>query len=307
MILPSVRAFLAGIIDYAGLFPPTNLPLEKAIRNYAEYRAGRDAWMLGRFVIPAGRLAELDSFEGLFTPGMPFAFAVLGRGGDSAAAFLDGLGADLQAVEAFRSRHGERVAVESFEVKLPLALPRAAEWPAVTARLRQAGMNGWYEWDSGPSWREVDSDVLAVLAGGAAGIKLRCGGPREAAFPSPEQVAFRIATCQAHGLRLKFTAGLHHPFRHFDRDVQGKMHGFVNVFGAAILAHALPLAEEQVRAAIEDEDPSNFGFDEIGFGWKQYHALTDEIIAARRQFVVSFGSCSFDEPRHDLRALHILP
>ena len=33
MILPSVRAFLAGIIDYAGLFPPAKLPLEKAIRN----------------------------------------------------------------------------------------------------------------------------------------------------------------------------------------------------------------------------------------------------------------------------------
>ena len=36
MILPSVRAFLAGIIDYAGLFPPAKLPLDKAIAQLRE-------------------------------------------------------------------------------------------------------------------------------------------------------------------------------------------------------------------------------------------------------------------------------
>ena len=113
--------------------------------------------------------------------------------------------------------------------------------------------------------------------------------------------------CWDNGLCLKFTAGLHHPLRHFDRDVQAKMHGVLNVFGAGVLAHTLNLAAKQVREIIEDEDSSNFGFDELGFGWKQYHALTDEVLAARRQFVTSFGSCSFDEPRDDLRAMRILP
>ena len=30
----SLRALLEGILDYAGLFPPAQLPLEPAFRNY---------------------------------------------------------------------------------------------------------------------------------------------------------------------------------------------------------------------------------------------------------------------------------
>src|SRR5438552_3294700 len=54
---PGLRALLAGVVDYAGLFPPARLPLDQAIRRYAEYRQGTDAWMLGRFVCPAARPA----------------------------------------------------------------------------------------------------------------------------------------------------------------------------------------------------------------------------------------------------------
>jgi hypothetical protein len=141
------------------------------------------------------------------------------------------------------------------------------------------------------------------MRGGTAGVKLRCGGLEAAAFPSPEQVAAVIVACRDNGLALKFTAGLHHPLRHFDRGIQTKMHGFLNVFGAGVLAHALKLTEGQVREIVEDEDASDFGFDEIGFGWKQYHAMTEEVAAARCHFVLSFGSCSFDEPRDDLQAM----
>ena len=35
---PSLRALLTGIVDYAGLFPPAQLSLDEAIRNYARYR-----------------------------------------------------------------------------------------------------------------------------------------------------------------------------------------------------------------------------------------------------------------------------
>ena len=301
MILQSVRAFLAGIIDYAGLFPPAKLPLEKAIRNYAEYRKSRDAWMLGRFIIPAARLLELDAYASLWSSGPPFAFSVLGRGGDTVESFRTGLQADREAMAAFFARHQGRVGLDAFEIKAPTeALHRIAkEILPDTSVLPMRRVV------------EVPATVPAAFLGELRAIqacaKLRCGGLEAAAFPHPGEIAHVIAACRDHGLTLKFTAGLHHPFRHFDRDLGTRMHGFVNVFGAGILAHALPLTEEQVREIIEDEDASNFGFDEIGFGWKQHHALVDEINAARRQFVVSFGSCSFDEPREDLRALGILP
>ena len=281
MILPSVRAFLDGLIDYAGLFPPAKLPLDRAIGNYVKYRAGRDAWMLGRFVIPAAHLAALDDFAHLFSSGPPLSFSVLGRGGDTVETFRAGVEADREAVAAFRARHGAAAVVDAFEVKLPAEAMLSAAADSLlgpTEALRLAGMGVFCEVPA-----TCPPSVFARLRGCAAGVKLRCGGLEAAAFPGPEQVALVIAACRDNGLPLKFTAGLHHPIRHFDRGVPAKMHGFLNVFGAGVLAHVLNLTAEQVREIVEDEDPSHFGFDELGFGWKQYHALTEEVIAARRE------------------------
>ena len=41
----SLRALLAGIIDYAGMFPPAKLPLDVAVKNYDAYKKGEHAWM----------------------------------------------------------------------------------------------------------------------------------------------------------------------------------------------------------------------------------------------------------------------
>src|SRR6187455_1557657 len=35
--MPAARAAFAGLIDYAGLFPPASLPLDDVVRNYGEY------------------------------------------------------------------------------------------------------------------------------------------------------------------------------------------------------------------------------------------------------------------------------
>src|SRR5262249_49286034 len=116
---PSLRALLGGIIDYAGLFPPAKLPLAQAIQRYAKYRRQGDRWMLGRFVIPAARLGELAPFDSLFHESPPVVFSALGRGGDTAAAFLQGLSDALAAIAEFRERHGGRAEVDVLEVKLP--------------------------------------------------------------------------------------------------------------------------------------------------------------------------------------------
>src|ERR671939_21225 len=87
----SLHALLAGAVDYAGLFPPAGLPLEQAVGDYARYRREPEAWMLGRFVCPAARLAELAPFhDELFRGDEPFLFSALGRGGAGAEAVLRG-------------------------------------------------------------------------------------------------------------------------------------------------------------------------------------------------------------------------
>jgi hypothetical protein len=134
-------------------------------------------------------------------------------------------------------------------------------------------------------------------------LKLRTGGVTADAFPAVELVADALASCRAFGTSFKATAGLHHPVRSHRAEVQTKMHGFVNVFGAALLAHAHALHAEQIRPILETEDASEFRFTNDRFAWRELDVSTERIRALRGALVTSFGSCSFDEPRADLRLL----
>src|SRR5438552_2660541 len=91
----SLRAFLEQILDYAGLFPPAQLPLDQALRNYLGYRQEKDGRMLGRFVCPAQRLAELVPFRKEISAGGPLALSVLARGGKDAKELFDNVRTDL--------------------------------------------------------------------------------------------------------------------------------------------------------------------------------------------------------------------
>jgi hypothetical protein len=321
-----LRALLERIIDYAGLFPPAKLPLDEAIKNYARYRRDAEAWMLGRFVIPASRLEELQPYGPLFAEGLPFAFSALGRGGGSASAFLDGLRDDLQAIGAFEKRHSSRVVTDVLEVKWPNVSPAETMglFESVADCIEQhpgpLTLTPYFEVGLGGDWRRT---VAAFVTGlkhfredrtfrrrtkcRPPGLKLRCGGLDAAAFPSPEQIAFVLHCCLTHRVPLKCTAGLHHPLRHHNDEVETKMHGFLNVFGAGVLGQALGLDEAKLRAILEDEDTVHFVCDKHGFAWQDWHATAPEVVFARHAAVTSFGSCSFDEPCDDLRALGWLP
>ena len=55
---------------------------------------------------------------------------------------------------------------------------------------------------------------------------------------------------------------------------------------------------------LEDEDASAFRFDDNAFAWREWQIATERI-RAQRELVTSLGSCSFDEPRQDLRELNL--
>jgi hypothetical protein len=151
--------------------------------------------------------------------------------------------------------------------------------------------------------------VDAVVSSGVAraGAKVRCGGTMPAAFPSTAQIAAALLACERQRVSLKATAGLHHPLRHFNAEVGAKMHGFLNVFGAGLMAKYYQFDQAQLIAMLEDEDSTHFGFDDTGFAWQTYNVSADEIAVARDTLLTSYGSCSFDQPRDDLRALSLLP
>jgi hypothetical protein len=323
-VTDSLRALLEGILDYAGLFPPAKLTLDSALSRFQEGRSGADAWMLSRFVIPSGRLAELAPYTAtLFPEGARFPFSVLGRGGADANSCLAGLDRDLGDVELFLDRHGSGASIDVCEVKIPLEILEPPDKEALVDffgrvkelidRRSRGPMTVYYEGTYGPDWHRSVASVVTALAqhrvdgsGSKAlppGFKLRCGGAETSAFPPVEQVAFVTARCRDAQVPFKATAGLHHPVRHLDHELLAKVHGFLNVFCAACLAHARGLDELTLAEIVADEDPRAFVFEGDTFRWRDQSVTAPEIRTARRELAHSFGSCSFDDPRQDLAAL----
>ena len=85
------------------------------------------------------------------------------------------------------------------------------------------------------------------------------------------------------------------------------MHGFLNLFGGAILVHVGALDAHELPALLADEQAGHFKLNGESLQWEAGLSASPEAIAsARDALACSFGSCSFDEPREDLRALGIL-
>ena len=225
----SLRTLLSGVLDYAGLFPPAKLPLDEAFANYLRYRAGPNAWMLGRFVIPAVRLCELREYSHLLTTlSLPIALAVLGQGGDTCEKIRDGLESDLNSVVEFRRQYAERVVINALEVRLPV---EAAVLPAalshllcdIERRVVKEGLSPFTlfleESHLGPkatpphavqtyrgidmTWDDTDKDYPLGTLG--LGVKLRCGGVDATAIPPVDQVARTLVISMFINAKLKFT------------------------------------------------------------------------------------------------------
>src|SRR6478672_1809761 len=54
------RALLTHLFDYAGVFPPAELPLDEAVAEWRRIRASDDAWLVNRFVARAGTEVDVE-------------------------------------------------------------------------------------------------------------------------------------------------------------------------------------------------------------------------------------------------------
>jgi hypothetical protein len=289
----SVHTLLHGIVDYAGLFPPAGLDMATAVGNYARYRTGETCWALGRFIVPAARLAE---FAGAAEPHRPASEPW--RLSGLAGADLD---ADLAAIDSFNQRD-LGAAVDTIELK-------AASPEAIRAAAGRIG--GRLEAYVELPIAEDPGELVAALTAVGARAKVRTGGVTADAFPPAEQLFRFVVRCAAAGVPFKATAGLHHPLRGSYRltyepaSARGTMYGFLNVFlAAAAVAHGLP--EAIAAALLQEGDPAALAFDEEGVVYRGCRLGEAELRHTRRHLAIAFGSCSFTEPVDDLRALGLL-
>ncbi len=306
MLVASLGALLTHSIDYAGMFPPCSLALEPALRNQAHYVCDPDAWMLGTFVLAMGKFDAAAGNLSLFDREHPLLISALGAKTANAGEFIDTLKIAAEKIRSFSAEHVDLVSARQLEMPLPqdVDLGLLGKMGSILKSLKLQAF-----WET-----PVDSaeEAIALLAEhnsttGAAqfGYKLRTGGVTAEAFPASQQIARALVASAKQRVPIKFTAGLHHPIRQFRDEVKTKMHGFVNVLGAAVLAAEHQWDEQQTSKMLEDENGASFSLSDDSFAWREWKIVTEQI-KARRKLVTSFGSCSFDEPREDLRALNLL-
>jgi hypothetical protein len=304
MLPASLRTLLAHSVDYAGMFPPCSLGLEPALRNQAEYLHSPDAWMLGAFVLSTQQFDTARQLLSQFDAQHPLRVAALGPKTANVNAFLKALDEADAAIRSLSRHNVDLISMSHLEMFLPHDVDAA---PLKEAKSIVGDLPVF--WEAPPDRAEQSIALLAAFNSDADsatfGYKLRTGGVTADAFPTSMQTAKALVTPATHQLPIKFTAGLHHPLRQYREEVQTKMHGFLNVLGAAVLAAEHRWNADQTAIMLDDENVDSFSFSDDFFAWRDWRIDTKRL-QYRRKFVVSFGSCSFDEPRDDLRALGFL-
>ena len=290
MSSPALRSLLRGLIDYAGLFPPAGLAMDAAVRNYDSYIRGEDAWMLGRFVVPAGCLAEYEEVvRDAHIDSHLWRLSVLATAADVAR--VTRFNADK------RDRFGE---VDVLEVK-------AANAREIHNTALAYGLGYQLYFETPPEKWPSMLPATAVAKGRA---KIRTGGEVASAIPEESRVLEFLRIASERRLAFKATAGLHHPLRAMQRltykpdSPTGVMHGFLNVFCAAVLLWHEPDRRQEAAWMLGERDADAITMDEAMTWHNSGVTLTaQQIERAREQFCISFGSCSFTEPLEDLRNL----
>jgi len=292
--LRALDALLAGLVDYAGLFPPASETMVQALQSYASYLSGPDREALGRLIVPLSRLSEFERAAADLLPhengATPWKLSIIASDASRA----------VDEITAFNRRHADGSAVIDV-VELKASAPSEIE--------RQRAVLP----DSLTSYFELplDGDIPAMfetLARVGARAKIRTGGVTADAFPPADAIIDFITASYRKGVPFKATAGLHHPVRGvyrltYEREsASGTMYGFLNVFLAASLI-ATNGRREDARALLEETEPSAFSFSDDAIVWRGHRFEAEQIRASRREFAISFGSCSFREPVDELENL----
>lgn len=295
-LIASTRALLSQIVDYAGLFPPSAVSMSEAVINYAAYKNSNYNWMLGRFVVPVSRLGEFSkNAEEFFARDQKiWELSVLGG---------EDIDETVREIEDFNQTYAPYAACNALEIKAETVLEIEN-----IAKILPPHLTTYFEV---PLAKDLP-ELIATLAIKQHRAKIRTGGITESAFPVTDEIARFMRICLVANVPFKATAGLHHPVRcrkaltYEDNAPEGIMHGFLNVF----LAAGLLRQGYQPKLMIEllnEQNAQNFIFEENGILWRQeYFISTTQLKVLREKNIISFGSCSFNEPIEDLQEIGIL-
>ncbi len=316
-LMSSVQTLMGGLIDYAGLFPPSKLPMKKATENYAKYLRAEHADFVGRFICPVPKLEELSREASIVMPGT-YATSGYPEHADSiepwqiSGIIIGDLEENLEMIYRFNEHHDDEAnglaLVDAIEMRVSSADEIDEALEIIPEMIDTA-----FEVPQDIIMNGDPRGLIAAMSGSGVLAKIRCGGVEPSMFPSSENITDFMLACKNASVLFKCTAGLHHPIRseqaltYEDDAPRGVMHGFVNVFVAAAYVLSAKSPDQQTAVGIlEEMNPNAFIFNEDGVIHKKTRVSTIQLAQMREGFATSYGSCSVDEPIADLKAMGLL-
>lgn len=299
------HSFFDGLLDYAGLFPPAELPMLEALQEYASAAQGPHCFALSHFIVPHTRLQELSERA-----------AQLQLGTLSLSVLCPELAQYAQEIQNFFARHTSTFELAALETRINTS-------DDIRSHI-QAAVQSWQPWQNESlipkiffeiPWQdfqdqEYEKQIAACFANLAdyrektklpLCAKLRCGGKFATDFPSTRVIVSFLLASKKYALPLKCTAGLHQAFPKYDKEIGVQFHGYWNIFWAACLVEKgednLELLCQYLEAKHEElpfarQDSVTFFGREVSL---------QDIKNARQNIFLSFGTCSFAEPVEDAR------
>lgn len=274
---------LDGLIDYAGLYPPAGLDMRTAVENYLSYRRGKYAYALGRFIVDLNRLSELRE----------------GSGDSLRQCRLSVIAQPTADWDRLRKFLDEGFAIEAIEIK-----PDAVSQIEAILKRIPVGLTAYLE----VAIQSNSMRMLEAIADAGARVKVRMGGVTAETFPSVDQAASMLQALAERRIPFKATAGLHHPVRsrhpltYEPTSSVESMHGFLNLLFTTALLH-FGGKPDDATLLLSEEDPGAWQVTPSTIAWRSVRWSAEQLRDVRRQSMISFGSCSFEEPIKDLEAM----
>ena len=273
---------LEGLVDYAGLYPPANLDMQPVVDNWARYLTSADSWMLARLIIPANRLDEFLECASGVLPSQDeemWQLSVLlppARDEKFSASVQKTIDFNISDVGAV-ANVVEFKASNTSEIEFALDLLHDDLFPYIELPIE-----------------DDPRGLIAALSGVIAGAKVRTGGITKDLYPSSSNLARFIHSCAVADQPFKATAGMHHPCRNEIKSVGMVEFGFLSVLQATVAASVDGASVEEVEQILT--------LDTVDFSKYSEQDLEQ----VRAELFNSVGTCSFDEPRVDLRNMELL-
>jgi hypothetical protein len=265
------------------MFPPGDLPLAEAVAAHQVHRQSAYADLVGPFVCTDDNLMKVAA-EAERTGSSPLRVSVVITGGAG--------GIEPAVRWGDRSKDVEVVAVE-------VRLRDEEDWSRNALRVVRAcddcldDETAYVEIPVEGAWERA----LDVVADAGYAAKLRTGGLDPILFPTSHEVAAFITACLDREVAFKCTAGLHNAVRHTDPQTGIVHHGFLNVL-LATRASLDGASQDELEHLLDERDGQVLA--------ARASELSEDQAASTRRWFTSFGSCSIDEPRQDLKTLNLL-